>query len=79
MRIVFSGISVFREKAGEALLIGKKLPLDRKDAHAFIERWKAYMDAVKAPEGTGGEYENYDFLKAQIGGFIKAVITALAD
>jgi CO/xanthine dehydrogenase FAD-binding subunit len=49
MRVVFSGNSIFREKNSEALLIGKKLPLDRKDANAFIERWKAYMNAMKAP------------------------------
>jgi CO/xanthine dehydrogenase FAD-binding subunit len=80
MRVVFAGHSVFREKNSEALLVGKKLPLDRKDAHVFIERWKTYLEAMKAPEETGGkEYGRFDFIKAQIERFIETTIMALAD
>jgi CO/xanthine dehydrogenase FAD-binding subunit len=80
MRVVFSGDSVCREKSGEALLIGKKLPLDRRDARAFVERWKTYLEAAKFPEGRGGgEPGGVTFTKARILGFIKTVIMALAD
>jgi CO/xanthine dehydrogenase FAD-binding subunit len=80
MRVVFSGDSVFREKNSEALLIGKKLPLDRKDAHAFIERWKTRLGIVKDGEEPEGEkYGPFDFTRAQILGFIKTAIMALAD
>jgi CO/xanthine dehydrogenase FAD-binding subunit len=79
IRVVFSGDSVFREKNSEVLLIGKKLPLDRKDAHAFVERWKTYLDAVKYPEGGGKEGGCFDFIKAQILMFIGTAIMALAD
>jgi CO/xanthine dehydrogenase FAD-binding subunit len=81
MRVVFSGDSVLREKNSEALLIGKKLPLDRKDAHAFVERWKAYLEAAKLSEGNGGgkEGDSFDFIKTQILMFIETAIMALAD
>jgi CO/xanthine dehydrogenase FAD-binding subunit len=80
MRVVFSGNSIFREKNSEALLIGKKLPLDRKDAHAFIERWKSYLDAGKDGEEPGGKkHVSFDFIKDQILGFIETAIMALAD
>jgi CO/xanthine dehydrogenase FAD-binding subunit len=81
IRVVFSGNAVFREKTSEALLIGKKLPLDRKDARAFIERWKTYLEAAEfSGEGGGGQrYDCPDFTKAQIAGFIETAIMALAD
>jgi CO/xanthine dehydrogenase FAD-binding subunit len=80
IRVVFSGDSVFREKNSEALLIGKKLPLDRKDAHAFVERWKTCLDAAKSSEENGGKEGGCsDFIKAQILMFIEITIMALAD
>jgi CO/xanthine dehydrogenase FAD-binding subunit len=84
IRVVFSGDSVFREKNSEVLLIGKKLPLDRKDARGFVERWKTYLDAVKFPDlpggnGGGKEDDSFGFIKAQILMFIETAIMALAD
>jgi CO/xanthine dehydrogenase FAD-binding subunit len=80
IRVVFSGNSALREKNSEAFLIGKKLPLDRKDAQVFVERWKTYLEAAKFPEGSGAEeYGCFDYTNAQILGFIKNAIMALAD
>ncbi|MDR1862757.1 MAG: FAD binding domain-containing protein [Treponema sp.] len=78
IRVVFSDNSVFREKNSESMLIGKKLPLDRKDALSFIERWKSYLNVVKAPEERGGkERDSFDFIRAQILSFIKTSIIVL--
>jgi CO/xanthine dehydrogenase FAD-binding subunit len=79
IRVVFSGHAVLREKNGEALLVGKKLPLDRRDALMFVERWKAYLDTFKASEETAAAYGCFDFIKDRILGFIKNAIMALAD
>jgi CO/xanthine dehydrogenase FAD-binding subunit len=80
MRVVYSGRSVLREKNAEALLAGKRLPLDRKDALAFVDRWKIYLDALKTDErGAKPERLYFDFIKAQILGFIESAIIALAD
>jgi CO/xanthine dehydrogenase FAD-binding subunit len=81
MRVVYSGNSVLREKNAEALLVGKKLPLDLKDAQTFIERWKLYLEALEIPEETGGHSgkDLFLFIKAQILGFIETSIMAIAD
>ncbi|MDR1074217.1 MAG: FAD binding domain-containing protein [Treponema sp.] len=46
LRVVFAGDVVLRDKNSESLLIGKRLPLDRKDAAGFTERWNVYLDGV---------------------------------
>jgi CO/xanthine dehydrogenase FAD-binding subunit len=82
IRVVYSGDSVFREKNAEALLVGKKLPLDRKDALTFVERWKLYLDALIPPGETGGADKGDlcpDFIKAQILGCSDTSIMAIAD
>jgi CO/xanthine dehydrogenase FAD-binding subunit len=46
LHIVFAGDVVLRDKNSESFLIGKRLPLDRKDAAGFAERWNTYLDGV---------------------------------
>ncbi|MDR0707406.1 MAG: FAD binding domain-containing protein [Treponema sp.] len=46
LRVVFAGDVVLRDKNTESLLIGKRLPLDRKDAVGFTECWNAYLEGV---------------------------------
>ncbi|MDR2793657.1 MAG: FAD binding domain-containing protein [Treponema sp.] len=46
LRVVFAGGVILRDKNSESLLIGKRLPLDEKDAAGFIERWNTYLDGV---------------------------------
>jgi CO/xanthine dehydrogenase FAD-binding subunit len=70
LRIVFAGDKVLRDKDTEDLLIGKRLPLDRKDAFAFVERWEAYLASVSPSEA---------FLQAKLLNFIEASLLSLSD
>jgi CO/xanthine dehydrogenase FAD-binding subunit len=70
LRIVFAGETVLRDKNTESLLIGKQLPLDRRDAANFTERWRSYLSALDSPGG---------FLKAGILGFIESSLACLLD
>jgi CO/xanthine dehydrogenase FAD-binding subunit len=82
IRVVYSGNSVLREKNAEALLVGKKLPLDRKDALSFVERWETYLEALKTPDENANaarEDPYFDFTAAQILAFIETSIMAIAD
>ncbi|MDR0374702.1 MAG: FAD binding domain-containing protein [Treponema sp.] len=68
LRVVFAGDVVLRDKNSESLLVGKRLPLDKKDAAGFAERWNAYF------EGIG----NQDFFfKASLLKFITSSLDAL--
>jgi CO/xanthine dehydrogenase FAD-binding subunit len=46
LRVVFAGGVILRDKQSESLLIGKRLPLDKKDVMGFIERWNMYLDGL---------------------------------
>jgi hypothetical protein len=70
IRVVFARESVIRDKNSEAVLSGKHLPLDRRDAAHFLELWKDYLSAVDSPGA---------FMRAKILNFIDAGITELAD
>jgi CO/xanthine dehydrogenase FAD-binding subunit len=50
IRIVFGAQTILRDKSSEALLIGNQLPLNRKDAHDFVEHWKNYLAGLDTPE-----------------------------
>jgi CO/xanthine dehydrogenase FAD-binding subunit len=70
LRIVYAGDQVLQDKNTEAILIGKQLPLDRKDALNFVEHWKIYLSALNAPE---------DLIRAKLLNFITSGIMGLAD
>jgi CO/xanthine dehydrogenase FAD-binding subunit len=70
LRIVYAGDKVLRDKNTETLLIGKQLPLDRKDALNFTEHWRTYLSALDAPE---------DLIRAKLLNFIESGIMGLAD
>jgi CO/xanthine dehydrogenase FAD-binding subunit len=70
LRIVYAGDRVLRDKNTETLLIGKQLPLDRKDALNFTEHWKTYLSALDAPE---------DLIRAKLLNFIESGIMGLTD
>ncbi|GMO48696.1 MAG: hypothetical protein Ta2G_04750 [Termitinemataceae bacterium] len=44
VRIVFAGEQVIRERNIEDKLVGKKLPLDIKEAESFIDVWKTFLE-----------------------------------
>ncbi|GHT66770.1 FAD-binding protein [Spirochaetia bacterium] len=46
IRIVFAGEGILRDRNNESLLIGKQLPLNRRDAADFVEHWKTYLSAL---------------------------------
>jgi CO/xanthine dehydrogenase FAD-binding subunit len=70
LRILYAGDQVLRDKNTEALLIGKQLPLDRKDALDFTEHWEAYLSALDAPE---------ELIRAKLLNFIESGIMGLID
>ncbi|MDR2101558.1 MAG: FAD binding domain-containing protein [Treponema sp.] len=70
LRIVYAGDRVLRDKNTETLLIGKQLPLDRKDAMNFTDHWRTYLSALDAPE---------DLIRAKLLNFIESGIMGLQD
>ncbi|GHV70203.1 FAD-binding protein [Spirochaetia bacterium] len=70
IRIVFAGEVVLQDRSTESLLAGKKLPLERRDAENFIDRWKTYLSALEHP----GE-----FIKAGILNFIRSGLAVIVD
>ncbi|MDR2795328.1 MAG: FAD binding domain-containing protein [Spirochaetaceae bacterium] len=66
--IVFSGVSVIRDRNHETSLLGKKLPLAKKEASSFISLWKNSL-----PESTP------PFLRDRILSFIETAIQNFTD
>ena len=46
LRIVYKSNAIWRDKDSESILIGKRLPLNRRIAADFIESWSAYMSGI---------------------------------
>ncbi|MDR0383368.1 MAG: FAD binding domain-containing protein [Spirochaetaceae bacterium] len=68
VRIVFSGISVIRNKNRETALIGQKLPLSKKDAAAFPSLWENCFEDSGPP-----------FLRARVLSFIENVMQRFSN
>jgi CO/xanthine dehydrogenase FAD-binding subunit len=49
IRVVCTGDAILRDKNSEALLSGKRLPLDRRVAMNFVEHWKICFSGLKNP------------------------------
>jgi CO/xanthine dehydrogenase FAD-binding subunit len=83
IRVLYSSQAIFREKDGESMLIGKHLPLDRRDALAFVERWKGYLSSIHEENGAAfpGEYDNLSpgLIKTQILRFIESTLLHISD
>ena len=83
IRVVYSGQSILRGKDSETMLEGKRLPLEKKDAWAFVDRWKNYLSIFEGNEKlifSGGDgNSNPELVKAQILNFIKAAIMRISD
>jgi len=83
IRVLYSSQAILREKNAESMLMGKHLPLDRKDASAFVDAWKAYLSSM--PEGENsefpGEYGNLSpgLIKTQILRFIESTLTHISE
>jgi CO/xanthine dehydrogenase FAD-binding subunit len=70
IRIVYAGDGILRDKNSETLLIGKHLPLNRRDALDFVEHWEAYLSALDSPNALN---------RAKILNFIESLILNLSD
>ncbi|GHU80922.1 FAD-binding protein [Spirochaetia bacterium] len=70
IRLIFAGDSVLRDKNSEALLAGKQLPLERKDAAHFAELWQTYLSGLGKPS---------PLLRAKLVNTIEMGILGLAD
>jgi CO/xanthine dehydrogenase FAD-binding subunit len=49
LRLVFGARSILRDKNSEAIIIGQQLPLGRKTAEEFVERWRTCLSALESP------------------------------
>ncbi|GHT92488.1 FAD-binding protein [Spirochaetia bacterium] len=70
IRIVFAGEGILRNKNSETLLIGKKLPLNRRDAVDFVEHWRIYLSALDSPA---------PIIRSEILKFIEYLVFNLAE
>jgi len=83
IRAVYSGQAVLREKNSETMLAGKRLPLDRKHAAAFLTNWKNYLSNILDRENsilseeTG--YFEPELVKTQILNFIETTIMRISE
>jgi CO/xanthine dehydrogenase FAD-binding subunit len=68
IRIVFSGVQVIQDRNRETSLLGKKLPLAKKDAAAFTNLWKNSL-----PENVPA------FLRCRILSFVESAILNFTD
>jgi CO/xanthine dehydrogenase FAD-binding subunit len=70
IRLVFAGEGILRDKNAEAVLIGKHLPLNRRDAADFVEHWRVYLSALGGPG---------PLIHAEILNFIESLMSNLLD
>jgi CO/xanthine dehydrogenase FAD-binding subunit len=70
LRIVFTGSLILRDKKSESILVGRQLPLDRKDIGVFMDHWRIYLKAV---------HELDTLLQEKINNFVETSLLALAD
>jgi len=83
IRVLYLSQAIFREKNAESMLMGKHLPLDNRDASAFVDRWKNYLSSMPEGENTefSGEYGNLKpgLIKTQILRFIESTLMHISD
>ena len=70
LRLVFSGETIIRDKSAESLLVGKHLPLDKKEVAAFAAHFKTYLSGLENPT---------PLLRAGLLNFIESSLAALAN
>jgi CO/xanthine dehydrogenase FAD-binding subunit len=50
-RLAMAGRRLIRDREIDNLLIGRSLPLNRREAATLTERWREYLDSAAIPEG----------------------------
>jgi CO/xanthine dehydrogenase FAD-binding subunit len=85
LRVVYSGDLFLNNRESEALLIGKRLPLSRRDAFAFLDNWKIFLEdletgvLLKAASAKTSEKKKLDLLKVQILNFLENAVLDITD
>jgi len=83
IRVLYSSQAILREKNAESMLMGKHLPLDHRDASAFVDAWKNYLSSMPEGENTEfpGGYGNLSpgLIKTQILRFIESTLLHISD
>jgi CO/xanthine dehydrogenase FAD-binding subunit len=70
IRIVFAGTGILRDKNNETLLIGKQLPLNRRDALEFVEQWGVFLSALDSPA---------PLIRSELLNFVESMVMNFAD
>lgn len=70
IRIVFVGDRVIHDKNSEALLMGKRLPLERKHVFIAVDHWRTYLASL---------YPVEDLVQARLLNFIESNLLVLAN
>jgi CO/xanthine dehydrogenase FAD-binding subunit len=70
IRLVFGFHTILRDKNSEAVIIGKQLPLSRRDAEEFTEHWKTYLSALESPSAI---------TRAELLNCIESTVSSIAE
>jgi CO/xanthine dehydrogenase FAD-binding subunit len=70
IRVVFGGETVLRDKNSEAVIIGKQLPLNHRDAEDFVEHWQTYLSALESPS---------PIIREELLNFIESTVSFIAE
>ena len=83
IKVIYSGYTILREKNSESMLKDKHLPLEKRDAMLFLDRWKHYLSIYEGNEDFifTGKYGNTspELIKAQILNFIETTLQHISD
>jgi len=83
IRVIYCGRFIAREKDSETMLAGKRLPLDKKETKAFVERWRYYLSIFEANENSifpgEGVHFNPGLSNVQILNFIESTLIHISD
>ncbi len=72
VRMAMAGLELLRDRSIENAVVGKGLPLSRKDAAAFHERWRDQLTELNAPYPGG-------LMRDRFLNLVEQAITALSE
>jgi CO/xanthine dehydrogenase FAD-binding subunit len=85
LRVVYSGDFFLHHRESETLLIGKRLPLNRREAFAFLYSWRQIMEnleieaSFKEDAVKTSEKGKFELLKVQILNFLENALLDITD
>jgi len=75
IRVLYSDGIILREKNSETIFRGKRLPLDKKDADAFLDSWRNYLATLDSTEHNG----HLQLIRLRIINFITTMLRHISD